>query len=87
MAYGRYADRATISVLTLDEASADLRRVPAEVESVVVGKHAELCLILSGIVAGEHVLLEDPSRDSHVSVLPLLRADAIRGVATLRLEG
>lgn len=48
-----------MSVVSLPDAPAALSRVLAEVESVVVGKHAELSLILAGIVAGGHVLLED----------------------------
>lgn len=44
---------------TVAAAAAVCRRILDEVETVVVGKRAQLELILSGLLAGGHVLLED----------------------------
>jgi len=45
--------------LTIAETADACRRILDELETVVVGKRAELELILSGLLAGGHVLLED----------------------------
>jgi len=45
--------------LTIAETAAACQRILAELETVVVGKRAELELILGGLLAGGHILLED----------------------------
>ena len=49
----------TVPATTPAEASATAQRVLDEVETAVVGKRPALTLVLSAIVAGGHVLLED----------------------------
>ena len=49
----------TVPVTTPAEASAIAQRVLDEVETAVVGKRPALTLVLSAVVAGGHVLLED----------------------------
>lgn len=49
----------TVPVLTGEEAGDACRRVLAEVERAVVGKREALELVLTAVVAGGHVLLED----------------------------
>ena len=45
--------------LSIPEAAATCQRIIDEIETVVVGKRPELQLILSGLLAGGHILLED----------------------------
>ena len=47
------------TTLTIAETADACRRILEELETVVVGKRAELELILSGLLAGGHILLED----------------------------
>lgn len=49
----------TETTLTIDAAGAACRRVLDEVERAVVGKRDALTLVLTAVVAGGHVLLED----------------------------
>jgi MoxR-like ATPase len=51
--------RTTPSDLTIDEAAATCDRILDALETVVVGKRSALELILGGLLAGGHVLLED----------------------------
>lgn len=53
------SEDAPVSGLTLVQAQALVAEVLAEVDRVVVGKHDELALVLAGVLAGGHVLLED----------------------------
>ncbi len=50
---------ADAAVPTVAETSATCGRILDEVETVVVGKRAQLELILGGLLAGGHILLED----------------------------
>ncbi len=49
----------TPDVLSITDTEAACNRILAELETVVVGKRPELELVLSGLLAGGHILLED----------------------------
>lgn len=56
---GDQVDPSSVMPLPIPEAAAVCNRVLDHLESVIVGKRAPLGLVLSGLVAGGHVLLED----------------------------
>ncbi|MCL8025930.1 MoxR family ATPase [Nocardioides sp. BSK12Z-3] len=61
--------------MTLAEASARARAVLAEVDRVVLGKEQPLRLVLAGVLAGGHVLLEDlPGLGKTLAARSLARA-------------
>ena len=49
----------TPGALSIASTAAACDRILAELETVVVGKRPELELVLSGLLAGGHILLED----------------------------
>ena len=49
----------TLETLSIADTAAACDRVLVELETVVVGKRRELELVLSGLLAGGHILLED----------------------------
>ncbi len=51
--------RAPEPVAELDPVRETARRLVSSIESVVVGKHDEVVLVLSALISGGHVLLED----------------------------
>lgn len=53
------ASRPEPTALPIDQATATCVRILDALETVVIGKRAQLELVLSGLIAGGHVLLED----------------------------
>ncbi|MEL7155197.1 MAG: MoxR family ATPase [Actinomycetota bacterium] len=56
---GGHIDPTTVAALPVAEASAVCRQILDRMETAIVGKRHPLGLVLSGLVAGGHVLLED----------------------------
>ncbi|MGH1492328.1 MAG: AAA family ATPase, partial [Acidimicrobiales bacterium] len=52
-------EKQLIEPLTVDEAAATCERILDRLETVIIGKRQTLSLVLSGMLCGGHVLLED----------------------------
>src|SRR5665213_1830554 len=61
------------------------RRLLANVEEVVVGKHEEIALVLSALISGGHVLLEDVPGTAKTMLARSL-AQTIDGAVFARLQ-
>src|SRR4051794_26892065 len=62
------------------------RRLLANLERVIVGKHDELAVVLSGLISGGHVLLEDVPGTAK-TILARSLALSIDGATFGRLQG
>jgi MoxR-like ATPase len=69
----------------LDAVKATAQRMVANVERVVVGKHDEIALVLSALISGGHVLLEDVPGTAKTMLARSL-AQTIDGTSFARLQ-
>src|SRR5436190_22774395 len=68
-----------------DAAQETARRLLANVERVVIGKHDEIALVVSALVSGGHVLLEDVPGTAK-TILARALAQSIEGAAFARVQ-
>ena len=61
------------------------RRLVANIESVVVGKHDEVALVLAALISGGHVLLEDVPGTAK-TILARAIAQSIEGATFARIQ-
>ena len=78
--------RQTSSADELAQALRAAERLRANVEQVVLGKHAEIDLVLAALISGGHVLLEDVPGTAK-TVLARAIAQSLEGASFARIQG